>query len=154
GGGCMTCSETSHGCTEPKAVGTSCSGTNVGCISGGLCDGSGQCVGSPRDCSTYNSSDGCTVGVCDPITGGCKSQSAPEGTPCDDKNACTVGDHCSFGTCTYGSYAASGSPCNDNNPCTTGDYCSSGYCSYTGYAVSGTACGSPCSIGTCYGTSS
>ncbi len=43
---------------------------------------------------------------------GCAGQ--PDGTPCDDGNACTVRDTCYYGYCTGGGVRN----CNDGNPCT------------------------------------
>jgi hypothetical protein len=151
-GGCATCSETTHQCTDPAPVGTSCSDGN-NCTTGDQCNATGSCVGQPRDCSSYNTGNGCTVGYCDPTFGSCTTRTAPSGTTCDDGNPCTTGDYCSSGYCTY-TTTSSGAPCDDGNPCTTGDYCSGSYCTYTTYATTGTPCGAPCTIGTCSGSSS
>ncbi len=44
--------------------------------------------------------DACHVaGTCDPVTG-CHNPAAPDGTPCDDGNACTAHDGCQSGVCT------------------------------------------------------
>jgi hypothetical protein len=77
---------------------------------------------------------------------------APDGTPCDDDDACTVDDACSAGVCggtstgiicddgnpctVEGCDPATGGcvsthqagPCEDGNGCTVGDYCASGAC--------------------------
>jgi hypothetical protein len=152
-GSCMTCSETTHACTEPKPVGTSCVGSGGTCISGGTCDASGTCVGTPLECPVSASYRGCTVGVCDPTFGSCTTRQAPDGTPCDDGNPCTTGDRCSSGYCSYVT-TASGAPCSDGNECTTGDYCSGSSCTYTSFATAGTPCGGPCTVGQCSGSSS
>lgn len=74
------------------------------------------------------------VGGCDEL-GRCVFINKPNGSSCTDSNACTVGDHCSYGTCV-------GSPrtCTDGNPCTT-DACNppSG-CTFP-KVPDGTACG-------------
>lgn len=149
GGGCAQCSETTGTCSDPKPAGTSCSFASNSCISGGSCNGSGACVGQPRDCTSYNSGNGCTVGICD-SSFGCTSTYVLSGTVCDDGNPCTTGDHCDgSGICTY---SGIGTTCDDGNPCTTGDTCSGTYCTYTSYAPSTTPCGAPCATGTCSGS--
>ncbi|HEX4824348.1 MAG TPA: hypothetical protein VFV19_08550 [Candidatus Polarisedimenticolaceae bacterium] len=83
--------------------------------------------------------------------------SGPDGTPCDDGNACTVGDTCSSGVCSGGAPVVcapldqchsagscnpvsgtcsnpnrpDGTPCDDSRLCTTADVCVSGACSGT-----------------------
>src|SRR4030095_13307768 len=76
----------------------------------------------------------------------------PDGTPCDDGNACTRVDSCSNGTCTGGNpvicdgcstggagdrstgvctgatMQPDGTPCEDGNHCTDSDTCSGGAC--------------------------
>ena len=58
----------------------------------------GVCVGSnPVVCTA---SDQCHVaGTCDPATGLCSNPAAPDGTACNDANACTLGDACRGGVC-------------------------------------------------------
>lgn len=172
-GGCATCSETTHGCTDPAPVGTYCN-DQKNCTQNDQCDGTGHCVGKPLDCSSYTSSDGCTVGTCEESFGSCTSITAPEGSVCNDGNACTTGDHCSGGSCIStgtavsgaacgspcnigntcegsgistclftGTYATSGTPCDDGNPCTLNDSCSFGTCEYGTYAPAGTPCTNP-----------
>lgn len=40
------------------------------------------------------------VGACDPATGTCSNPPKPDGSPCDDADACTLTDTCQQGTCT------------------------------------------------------
>jgi hypothetical protein len=80
------------------------------CTVGEMCDGSGMCLGNPKNCDDSNS---CTTDACDPADGSCIHTALP-GTPCDDGDMCTVGDVCQAnGACT-------GTPknCNDVNQCT------------------------------------
>src|SRR6185295_13204002 len=92
------------------------------------------------------------VGTCDPSTGVCSDPPAPDGSPCNDNDACTRTDRCETGVCTGSdplvcSGLAScqgtcnpangqcsmdpkpnGTPCTDGNPCTQTDTCSGGAC--------------------------
>jgi hypothetical protein len=78
---------------------------------------------------------------------------SPNGTPCDDGNACTTGDSCQGGTCSPGSATV----CNDNNVCTT-DSCNpvSGcvFTNNTNACDDGNGCtvSDICSGGVCSGT--
>jgi len=111
------------------------------------CSG-GKCQpGTPRDCTDNNV---CTVDSCDSKVG-CVYLWAPEGTACDDQNACTVNDRCTEGKCVgeglvcddnnpctrdlcdntaQGCYSVPDDtlPCDDKNPCTLQDHCVSGAC--------------------------
>src|SRR5207249_1811157 len=59
---------------------------------------SGSCVGSnPVTCTA---SDQCHVaGTCNPATDTCSNPDAPNGTGCNDGNACTQTDTCQSGSC-------------------------------------------------------
>jgi len=73
---------------------------------------SGMCAsGIQKDCSHYDSE--CSVGVCDTVTGECKSMARNNNMACDDGGSCTVNDHCQGGTC-----KGDENTCWDNNPCT------------------------------------
>ncbi|MBM4355008.1 MAG: hypothetical protein FJ109_14685, partial [Deltaproteobacteria bacterium] len=56
----------------------------------------------------------CLVAVCNPADGKCSFAPGLDEVPCNDGDACTVGDHCLGGVCTGGAEAN----CNDGNPCT------------------------------------
>ena len=58
------------------------------------------------------------VGTCDPATGLCSDPLKADGSLCDDRNACTVGDQCIGGVCSAGAPL----DCDDSNLCTT-DWC-------------------------------
>jgi V8-like Glu-specific endopeptidase len=156
-------------------VPTSCT-TNAECGDGNLCNGeetcgvSGQCQpGTPIICNDGNP---CTDDTCNPATGGCVFTNNT--APCDDGDACTVGDTCSAGSCRPGTdrncddgnpctadscvkdtgcihTRTSGGPCDDGNACTSEDTCSAGVC--VGNPVDGTACpNGTCQSGTCVPT--
>lgn len=49
---------------------------------------------------TCQASDAChQVGICDPATGICSTPPVPDGTACDDGDACTLTDGCESGVC-------------------------------------------------------
>ncbi|UCG16557.1 MAG: hypothetical protein JSV19_00675, partial [Phycisphaerales bacterium] len=113
------------------------------------------CYNDPVDCSHLD--DDCNVGVCNPSSGACESQTANEGLPCDDGDVCNVGETCQSGTCTGGSAqdctgagdqcndascdplgtegncdtltpTNEGLPCDDAEACNIGETCQSGSC--------------------------
>jgi hypothetical protein len=99
------------GCSNPTvANGTACNDGNV-CTQTDICQ-TGVCVGSnPVVCAAI---DQChTAGVCDAVTG-CSDPAKPDGTACNDGNACTGTDTCQTGVC--GGIAVA---CDDNNDCTS-----------------------------------
>jgi len=133
------------------------------CTTGDICDG-GQCVGGPPpDCDDSN---GCTDDGCDPGLG---CTHTPNQAPCDDGNACTVGDECKAGycanqgpavcddanpctddSCAPGSgclYQHNEASCNDGDPCTLDDQCELGVCA-PGVPVNCND-GNPCTDDTC-----
>lgn len=58
----------------------------------------GACVaGVPRECTPLN--DCQEVGTCDSAAGACSYPPKPDGTTCDDGNACSLNDTCKSGTC-------------------------------------------------------
>ncbi len=86
-----------------------------------LCNGKVSCVfgecmvpqSTVKVCSTVN--DGpCAKTVCKAATGQCVQVIRENGRPCNDGDACTVGDLCKQGAC-IGSAPLS---CDDGNPCT------------------------------------
>ncbi|MCA9518194.1 MAG: hypothetical protein KC635_24820, partial [Myxococcales bacterium] len=100
------------------------------CTSGDVCRG-GVCSGTPIRC---DDGDPCTRDGCDAALGRCTSVPAPEGAPCDDRDACTLADRCHDGDC-------AGLPvaCDDGLACTF-DACEpGGACSHLpapGFCVS------------------
>lgn len=100
----------------------------------------------------------CSLGDADPLCNdavcladvGCAVQPKPDGSGCEDGNACTIEDACHAGTCVGVSlscndgngctddtcdpvggcvYANNAAPCDDGSACTTGDVCAAGVCS-------------------------
>jgi hypothetical protein len=111
------------------------------------------CIHTPVVCS--GGGDACHMGgTCDPSTGLCSVVPRPDGTPCDDANACTGGDTCQLGVCAGGAPVVcppadqcheagtcdplsgtcsrpakpDGTACDDGNACTQGDACRAGVC--------------------------
>ncbi len=152
-----TCDPATGACSSPpRPDGTACDDGNA-CTLLDACAG-GACVGS--DAVTCSAVDAChEAGTCDPATGACSSPPRPDGTACDDGNACTLLDACAggacvgsdpvtcsavdacheAGTCDPATGACSSPPrpdgtaCEDGNACTQGDACQGGAC------VSGTS---------------
>ena len=92
-----TCDPGTGACSNPeKPDGTACSDGDA-CSQTDSCV-SGTCTGAnPVVCAAV---DNChDVGTCDPGTGTCSNPSKPDGTACDDTNACTFQDACAAGVC-------------------------------------------------------
>ncbi len=119
------------------------------CTVGDICE-DGDCVpGTAKDCSHLDGQ--CLVGTCDSSTGDCETDPRPNGTTCDDGQACSTNDHCQDGVCTGDSqldcdddnvcttdtcddtlgcvHAYNQAPCDDGNACTENDTCEQGFCS-------------------------
>jgi hypothetical protein len=133
------------------ANGTACNDGNA-CTLADAC-ASGACVaGAPVVCTAI---DAChDVGTCTPATGTCSNPAKPNGTGCNDANACTQSDSCQLGICTGSNpvvciasdachqagscapatgacsnpVAPDGTDCSDGNACTRTDACASGAC--------------------------
>jgi hypothetical protein len=150
---CNTATCSAASCTKvPKADGTVCNDGNL-CTQTDTCQ-AGVCIGSnPITCPTPTGQ--CLVAeTCDPSTGVCPSPFAPDGTSCNDGNACTQTDKCQTGVCKGSNpitclpsdachvvgtcdtstgvcsnpIATDGNTCNDENACTQTDTCQSGVC--------------------------
>ena len=99
-------------------------------------------------CALGDADPKCNEAVC-VATIGCTIQPKPDGTGCEDGNACTIDDVCSSGTCVGTSlscddrnvctddtcdpvagcvYSDNAAPCDDANACTIDDACSGGAC--------------------------
>ena len=93
------CDPATGACVNVVKPGCACTG-DADCDDGDACTGAEACVGG--ECAAGQtlacSDDGnpCSDEVCDPALG-CTFPS--NGTPCDDGNACTVGDVCNAGAC-------------------------------------------------------
>ena len=105
-------------CHNPSLdEGTLCSDNNL-CTFDETCSSDGECIGQPKDCTDFNRT--CLLGVCDPQTGACAQEPAPDGSGCDDGLYCTENDTCQASICT-------GVPldCDDGDDCTQ-DTCNEG----------------------------
>jgi len=122
------------GCSPGPALddGAECDDGEL-CTEGDLCTG-GICAGVAVDCR--ETAGGCR-GVCDPATGGCVDEPLPDGSECNDRDACTTGESCAAGVCGGGENAcfcrgkADGTPCDDGSACTVGDACAGDACTGT-----------------------
>jgi streptogramin lyase len=150
-------------CTADACVDAVCVRTNApngtACTDGNPCTQTdtcqmGTCTGAnPVVCVA---SDQCHVaGTCNTVTGICSNPNAPNGTVCNDNNACTQTSTCQTGTCTGANpvvctasdqchvagvcdpangmcsnpNAPNGTVCTDGNACTQTDTCQMGMCS-------------------------
>jgi len=86
-----TCSTPSKPDGAPCDDADACTQTDS-CVSG-ACVGNNPVVCAPMD-------DCHDPGACDPATGTCDSPEKPDGTVCDDADACTQTDTCAAGLCT------------------------------------------------------
>jgi hypothetical protein len=116
GGSAVTCDD-GNACTDdscdPKSGCAHANNTAPcddldACTDGDTCK-DGACA--PGKAVACDDQDPCTDDVCD-ATKGCVH--APNVAPCEDGDACTVGDVCANGACVPGKAAA----CDDQNPCT------------------------------------
>ncbi len=82
--------------------------------SAGMCQG-----GTQKDCSSLT--QGCDLGVCDPMTGNCGTQTVMPGQQCDDLDGCTLGE-----TCDMNGMCSNGTPI--TNCSLTGDGCCPSNC--------------------------
>ena len=139
-------------CSNPNAPnGNACNDGNA-CTQTDACQ-SGTCTGvNPVVCTPI---DPCHLaGVCSAGSGLCSNPNAPNGTGCNDANACTQTDTCQSGSCAGANpvictpsdqchvagvcdpgtgicpnpSAPDGTVCNDQNATTCGDICTSAVC--------------------------
>lgn len=84
-----------------KNPGAQCDDSNA-CTLGDECSAAGACLGVPAVCGDTDNNV-CTFEVCVPGKG-CPTvgKPAPDEAPCNDGNACTVGDVCFNGKCNAG----------------------------------------------------
>lgn len=162
----------SVGCKYTNATSaTSCDDGSL-CTTNDKCNGAGGCAGTPKVCDA--AADDCHApGTCNPADGVCSAGAAlPNGSLCNDDNACTRVDTCQSGSCVGsspivcdatecrnagacdpdtgtcgGTPKANGTACSDFNVCTLTDSCQNGSCIGTGSL----SCddGDPCTIDSC-----
>jgi hypothetical protein len=132
-------------------TGMACNDGNP-CTTKDTCDANFVCVGAPVVCTQLDQCHG--IGTCNPATGICSNPNLPDGTFCNDANACTQTDACQQGVCTgtnpvtctamdhchsagvcnpltgvcTNPSQANGTSCDDMNACTTVDACQAGVC--------------------------
>ena len=157
-----TCNTVTGICSNPNQPnGTTCNDGNP-CTQTSTCQ-TGTCTGAnPVVCVA---SDQCHVaGTCNTVTGICSNPNAPNGTVCNDNNACTQTSTCQMGMCAGANpvmctaadqcheagvcdpangmcsnpNAPNGTVCTDGNACTQTDTCQMGMCA-GGNAVECTA---------------
>lgn len=126
------------------------------CTEGDRCE-DGACLPSTR--VTCEDDQGCRAGRCNPDTGACELVPKPEGTACEDGDACTGDDRCFLGVCTGGYALPDEEACDDGDSCTSIGRCRSGRCEGQIPLQDGLACDDGndctaigvCSNGTCEG---
>lgn len=141
-----TCDPQTGQCSNPKKPdGTACNDGNL-CTQTDTCQ-NGECIGgNPVVCTAK---DQChSVGVCYPPTGVCSNPQLYDGAPCNDGNACTVGDYCAQGQCLSGQTVTCPAATND---CFTAGTCNpASGCSDEVYRGDGAECaGGVCCDETC-----
>lgn len=132
---CDTSTGACTGTPDPTKDWTACSKSGDPCSVNQHCK-TGQCTGgSPKDCSSLTAQ--CSVGQCDATTGACTTGLAAAGTACTQgiNDGCHAGTCDATGAC--GVHALpDGTSCNDHEACTQSNTCTSGTCG-GGSAVSG-----------------
>jgi hypothetical protein len=92
----VSCNPASGCVTGNRADGTACN-DGLYCTNPDACK-AGVCTGPARDCSAGVLA--CHARTCNESTDQCVDSLAPDGTACDDKDACTQGESCKGGSCT------------------------------------------------------
>ncbi|WP_437568369.1 DUF1566 domain-containing protein [Sorangium sp. So ce542] len=94
---CVGCDDSTARCAlMPKPDGATCTASDK-CTLTAECQG-GDCI--PLSRVTCVTAEVCSPGICDPSTGSC---AAPDRTPCEDGDACTMPSSCQAGVCTSSS---------------------------------------------------
>lgn len=139
-----TCNPGTGVCSNPTAA------DGTGCDDGDLCTQTDECVSGACDglnpvvCTPL---DQCHVaGTCDPGTGLCDDPNAPNGTGCDDGQACTEMDACLDGAC-EGDVIDGCIVCKDANDCDDGNDCTMDACVDSGCVFTDLADGASCDDG-------
>jgi hypothetical protein len=144
------CDSASGQCMTKNNDGVTCDDGNMctlndACLNG-ACSGAFKICPAPDQCHT--------AGSCNQQTGACVPPAKPDGSTCDDGNACTVSDSCQAGVCKSGTarqcpatdqchdagtctastgtctnpIKTNGTTCEDQNACTHADTCQNGVC--------------------------
>jgi hypothetical protein len=101
-------------CEHQAVDGASCDDGDP-CTVGGKCE-AGICGAMTPKCKDEDDNP-CNDPTCDPFSGECKPAQT-NGYPCNDNNACTIGDSCQDLVCLSGDAV----DCDDGNACTN-DFC-------------------------------
>ena len=98
-----------------------CGGDPLSCVATWTC--TAQCVCEPDQVKIppQGPPGACATQTCDKATGEWETELHLDGTPCDDVDPCTTGDHCEAGQCKGGASLV----CNDGQLCTA-DVCEPG----------------------------
>jgi hypothetical protein len=148
------CDPGADACVNPPVdhpvPGCDCPNGDVDCDNHNACDGKETCdpshtfchPGVPLVCTTTNQ---CLDPFCDPQNG-CGTQSKPNGTPCDDGDACTFADPDTHADACTGSVCGGfATNCDDGDPCTN-DSCDSGTGACSNTPISGCGDETFCSL--------
>lgn len=129
----LPCTDSNACTTRDTCVDGVCLGEGQACDDGSectddLCDPLRGCVHIPtRSCDDGNP---CTLDVCG--DSGCRHESLPDGTFCDDFEVCSMADICFGGAC-IGVTIPDGTPCDDSEPCSKEERCIKGECKDPNY---------------------
>ncbi len=158
--GVGTCNTSTGVCSNPAlANGTTCNDGNA-CTRADSCT-AGVCTGSnPVVCTAQDQCHG--VGSCNQSTGVCSNPGLPNGTTCNDGNACTQTDSCQAGACTgsnpitcmAGDSCHSAGACNASTGVCSTPTLNSGFCYIGGGCVASGATNGANTCETCQPTAS
>lgn len=128
----VSCSS-SRGCVFAALDDTACDDGDA-CTQADRCN-HGHCSGEQVSCP---SADPCLIGACNADSGACETSPRPDGTACDDGNACTRTDQCQAGHCTPREVAS----CHPSDSCHLAGTCdpSTGSCSNPERPDAGSEC--------------
>ena len=148
---CLECDSAAPSEWSPTEDGNACD-DGLFCSEGDACL-AGACVGqSPMDCS--GSGSACSPASCDEESDSCLAEPLPEGSACDDGDACTSAETCQGGACV----AVEVLGCDPAGPCELPGVCDpqTGACGYeakpddTACEADGHACTADvCAAGAC-----
>lgn len=168
------CDPVSGRCSNPVAAdGAYCLYLADLCAVNGSCS-AGICMpGERRACDDHLGSTCVRRNWCDKLTGLCQYQAAPQGSPCDDHNPCTLDDHCNGYDCIADYYVQYENlnpcveyvcdpvfgkqtlylegPCDDGDYCTEESFCVGGVCMAS--ATNASQCfneWAPCTADSCF----
>jgi hypothetical protein len=172
GGAPLVCND-NNGCTDDSCdddAGCQFVPNEADCNDGNLCTLADKCSqGTCQGTQAVNCNDDnlCTTDSCTPLQGCIHTFNS---APCDDQDACTIGEKCELGQCASGGqlncndgnvctldscdakvgceFVPTAGACSDTNACTVGDACLDGECA----AGEPLNCddNNPCTLDTCH----